>query len=294
MPCHALVTHPSKKFSHSFHLVVSFLYFVFVICSAPVPLALKMSEFYKSSSTKLTPHQSTPAAFNLTQKFPDVSAILNSCDEMIKIASHTREKAKILQKQMGDLTRAIPMRAATARRPATVGSLKSPKPPTPQSTTPAVDAEQRHQLQVTSAPKQILSSCSSTSVSSNEQQKVVKLKGITTINPVMTASVVPSKRIQAGKASPRKADTKLVQRTINQRRVNNVLPPLTKRPAPKTPSGGERSKGRALPNLLPPFKKISSTNSSGSQMRVTSAKVPGSGSVGGAIASPRSARTGRD
>lgn len=250
-----------------------------------------MSEFYKSSLSKLSP-QPQPAAFNLTQKFPDVSAILNSCDEMIKIASHTREKAKILQKQMGDLTRALPMRAATAKRPVTAAAPPSPRVQT-------VDFEM-HQIQVTTAPKQIVSSCtSSSSISSGDEQKgVVKLKGITTINPVMAASVVPAKRIQGTIKGTRKNDTnKFVQKVAMQRRVNNVLPPVAKRMMPKTPvSGGEKTKGgRAMPNLLPPFKKSSSTNSAGSQMRVTSAKAAGSGVIGGSIlASPRLVRSGRE
>lgn len=256
-----------------------------------------MSEFYKSSQTKLAPNQppQSPAAFNLTQKFPDVSAILNSCDEMIKIASHTREKAKILQKQMGELTRAIPMRAATAtKRPATVVPSTPPSPPRP-----VVDFEM-HQIHVTTAPKQILSSCSSSSsISSNEQQKaaVVKLKGITTINPVMAATVVPAKRNLATKAGARKTDTnKSVQRVAMQRRVNNVLPSSQKRGAPKTPVTMDRPKARALPNLLPPFKKSSSTNSAVSQMRVTSAKVTAKehGAGGSGSVSPRPVRTGRD
>lgn len=254
-----------------------------------------MSEFYKSSLTKLASAPHPAAAFNLTQKFPDVSAILNSCDEMIKIANHTREKAKLLQKQMGDLTRAIPMRPATAKRPTTV-SYSPSLPNKPQTTTTTAIDYEMQSIQVTKEPKQMLSSCSSSSsVISSEQKAVVKLKGITTINPVMTASVVPSKRIQGAKGARKSDTTKSVQKITHQRRPNSVLP-MQRNKTPKTPVSADKPKVRALPNLLPPFKKSSSTNSAGSQMRVTSAKVAGNGSVGGgsAVVSPRLVRIGRE
>lgn len=246
-----------------------------------------MSEFYKTSQTKLNSQQT--AAFNLTQKFPDVTAILNSCDEMIKIASHTREKAKILQKQMGDLTRAIPIRAAALKRPATVTPL------TPTTQTP-VDYEM-HQIHVTTTAKQNLSSCSSSSLSSTEQKAVVKLKGITTINPV--TAVVPTKRPQPKGLRKTDASKASVQKIATQRRVNSLLPPAPKQRTLKTPVSGGRSKGQALSGVLPPFKKNSSTNSNGggSQMRVTSAKAPASkGCVEGnaSCMSPRLLRAGKD
>lgn len=75
-------------------------------------------------------------------KLHDINAIVSSCDSMLKIAAHTRDQAKILQRQITELSRSNPGRAILRRQ-------SSAKPP------PTTDA---HPIRVAVAPKQMIDS----------------------------------------------------------------------------------------------------------------------------------------
>lgn len=74
-------------------------------------------------------------------KLHDINAIVSSCDSMLKIAAHTRDQAKILQRQITELSRSNPGRTIVRRQ-------SSAKPPTGDA----------HPIRVAVAPKQMIDS----------------------------------------------------------------------------------------------------------------------------------------
>lgn len=233
-----------------------------------------MANQYASNLTKfqLTPGggSANTTAAQIGLKLPDLNAIVHSCDEMLKIAAHTREKAKLLQKQIGELARAGQNRPLMQRR----------QPPNQ----PLVDTE-LHEIRVAVAPKQMISSrtTSASSFSSGElvqqrphsvnvmpqqQQQPLqsKLKTVTTMVAPRTArpagTTLPSKRAQQQ------------QQVLANRKTNNV--PLRRQP-PQSQSAkpnGASAAGAAAGPKGDANKSVANTSilSPGSQHRVTSAR----------------------
>lgn len=250
-----------------------------------------MADFYKSSNTKFPPHSAgtavTTAAIAL--KLPDINAIVNSCDEMLKIAAHTREKAKMLHKQIGEM-----VRVTKARSRRMTPSLNP------------VDSE-LHQIKVTAAPKMLINSSSSsaTSLSLSEQHQVVrphsvqqpKLKNITTINTPLSA--------RPAVVQPKRPAPPVIPRQPMQRRAIDVA--VRRQPPPRrtlqqqqsdaqNKQSGVQAKtsGTNGPMVLAAAKPPGVSNA-GSQQRVSMprAHVSHGGGASTASASPKSGRFAR-
>lgn len=152
----------------------------------------------------------------VSHKLPDINAIVNSCDEMLKIAAHTREKAKLLQRQITEIGRAS---LARSRRTITPGG----------TALNTVDSE-LHQIHVTAAPKTMIntssaaSSGSSSSLSSAEivvrpqsvQSQQPKLKTISTIASPHSAR--PSTTTRRASATMQPTNAKQTQSGQQQQR----------------------------------------------------------------------------
>lgn len=204
-------------------------------------------------------HANTEIAAQIGLKMPDLNAIVHSCDEMLKIAANTRDHAKLLQKQIGELVRSGQNRPAMMRRQ-------------------QVDSKVHDEIRVAVAPKQMINSrtSSATSFSSceesqprphsvnaaSQQKQQPKLKSISTMAAPRTAR--PTLTTMLSKSAQQK-------QLMANRKANNG--PLRRQPQPPPAKmatvAAAGPKGDATKYVCANAVVLSH----GSQQRVTSARL---------------------